>query len=567
MTLERYLDSERSRRIASVFLIGLFGLLYLAVLGERPLFIPDEPRYGEIAREMLGSGDWVVPRLNGLLYFEKPPLGYWLNAISLYIFGENAFAVRFSSAFSTGLSALMVFFIARRYYTSRVVPFLAVFIFLTTLEVQAIGTFSVLDPIFSLLLNAGILVMAGGAYSSGRRRIWLIAISGILFGLAFLTKGFLALALPVLVLVPWLLIRKEYVFLFQHAWIAVAFAALTVAPWALAIHAEQSDFWRYFFWVEHIQRFASESAQHKEPFYYFLMYLPALAFPWIFSLPATLNGLFSEDRPASKSGVTLLLALWVIVPFVFFSIASGKLSTYILPCFVPFSVLTAVGLSSIAAKPRSMQLSLILAAAAAGLFLVALVVFVGKGEDLVFSSAELPKQAFLYGSLAVMAGLLLFAAMTMKAHTRIVTVGVSVIPFMVALPLSMSDSILGRKAPEAFIKDTVSQVPENTALVTNGSLVRAMSWSAKRTDIFVIENGGETTYGLAAPDGAGRFLSPDGLSDLLAGDTSVLIVCKGPCNSATIDMLPPNTVSTSRGNFFAHHVASQPAPKVIAASE
>ena len=208
-----------------------------------------------------------------------------------------------------------------------------------------------------------------------------------------------------------------------------------------------------------------------------------------------------------------------------------------------------------------------LAAAAAGLFLVALVVFVGKGEDLVFSSAELPKQAFLYGSLAVMAGLLLFAGMTRKAHTRIVAVGVSVIPFMVALPLSMSDSILGRKAPEAFIKDTVSQVPENTALVTNGSLVRAMSWSAKRTDIFVIENGGETTYGLAAPDGAGRFLSPDGLSDLLAGDTSVLIVCKGPCNSATIDMLPPNTVSTSRGNFFAHHVASQPAPKVIAASE
>ena len=567
MTLEHYLDSARSRRIASVFLIGLFGLLYLAVLGERPLFIPDEPRYGEIAREMLVSGDWVVPRLNGLLYFEKPPLGHWLNAVSLYIFGENAFAVRFSSAFSTGLSALLVFFIGRRYYTSRVVPFLAVFVFLTTLEVQAIGTFSVLDPVFSLLLNAGILVMAGGAYASGRRRIWLVAIAGVLFGLAFLTKGFLALALPVLVLVPWLLIRKEYVFLFQYAWIAVPFAAFTVAPWAIAIHLDQPDFWRYFFWVEHIQRFASDSAQHKEPFYYFLMYLPALAFPWIFLLPATLKGLLSEDRPTSKSGVTLLLVLWAIVPFVFFSIASGKLSTYILPCFVPFSVLTAVGLSSVAAKPRSMQLWVILAAVAASLFLMALVVYVGKGEDLVFSSAELPKQLSLYGSLVVMAGLLLFAAMMMKAHIRIVAVGASVIPFMLALPLSMSDSILGGKAPEAFIRDTVSQVPENTVLVTNGSLVRAMSWSAKRTDIYVIENGGETTYGLAAPDGAGRFLSPDALSDLLAGEASVLIICKGRCSPATTDALPPNTVSTSHGNFFAHHVVARLAPNEIAAKE
>jgi len=567
MILERYLDSERSRRIAYVFLIGLFGLLYLAVLGERPLFIPDEPRYGEIAREMLVSGDWVVPRLNGLLYFEKPPFGHWLNAISLYMFGETPFAVRFASAFSTGMSAVLVFYLARYFVESRVVPFLAVFIFLTTLEVQVIGTFSVLDPAFSLVLNAGIAVMVISAYATGRRRLWMLVLAGVLFGLAFLTKGFLALALPVLVLVPWLLIRKDYVFLFQHAWIAIVFAALTIAPWALAIHVDQPDFWRYFFWVEHIQRFASEIAQHKEPFYYFLMYLPVLAFPWIFLLPAVLKGLRGEDKSAAKPGMTLLLALWAVVPFVFFSIASGKLSTYILPCFVPFSILTAIGLSSIAVPLRGMKLSLIVASAAVGLFLVALIVYVGNSEDRVFSPTELIKQMALYGSLAVMAGLLLFAATTMKAHFRIVTVGVSIIPFMVALPLSMSDSILGGKAPEAFIKDTVSQVPENTALVTNGSLVRAMSWSAKRTDIFVIENGGETTYGLAAPDGTGRFLSPDALRELLASETSVLIVCKGPCNSTTTDVLPSHTVSTSRGNFYAHHIVTKPASKVVATSE
>jgi 4-amino-4-deoxy-L-arabinose transferase len=87
----------------------LFLLLYLLPLGARPVVIPDEARYAEIPREMLASRDWVVPRLDGLRYFEKPVLGYWLNALSTALFGQNAFAMRLPSAVSTGLSALCLF--------------------------------------------------------------------------------------------------------------------------------------------------------------------------------------------------------------------------------------------------------------------------------------------------------------------------------------------------------------------------------------------------------------------------------------------------------------------------
>jgi 4-amino-4-deoxy-L-arabinose transferase len=558
--MDGYFETPRQRILAASLLALLFGLLYLLFLGDRPLFIPDETRYGEIPREMLASGNWVVPRLNGLLYFEKPPFGYWMSAISLSLFGENPFAVRLSSAVATGMSALLVFAMASAFCRSRAIPFVAVFVFLTTLEVQLIGTFSVLDPVFSTALNAGILAMAAASYSLGGRQTWLLVLAGASFGIAFLTKGFLAFALPVLVVGPWLLVRKQYAFLFGRAWVAVAVAIATIAPWALSIHVQQPDFWRYFFWVEHIQRFTSDNAQHKEPVYYFLMYLPALAFPWVFLLPATWQGLKSEDSHISAPGGRLLLVLWAAVPLVFFSISKGKLATYILPCFLPFSLLTAIGLSSIRWSTRRMKLSLISAAVAVLLLLTAALVFLQLADEPVFLPGELAKQAGLLGSLAVMAVLLTYAAFTRRQEVGLMVTGASVIPFLLALPACLPAATLDRKAPEAFIADVTAKVPGTPAIVANGSLVRATSWSTKRTDIYVIENGGETTYGLSVPDGKGRFLDGEALADLVAREDGVLIFCKGACAPSTTAVLPAGTRNFSSGNFFAHYVPSRPCP-------
>lgn len=555
--IEHYFDSPRKRTIAAVVLVILFMILYIVALGQRPLFMPDEFRYGEIAREMLASGDWIVPRLNGLLYFEKPPFGYWLNALSLATFGENPFAIRLSSAVATAASAGIVFLAGRRFFESRAVAYLAVFIFLTTMEVQAIGTFSVLDPVFAAVLNGGILSMAMAVYAAGQKRAWLSVLAGLLFGLAFVTKGFLAFALPALVLTPWLVLRKDYGFLVRYAWITVICAFLAAIPWALAIHEKEPDFWNYFFWVEHIQRFASENAQHKSPFYYYIVLLPVLAFPWIVLLPTALRNLREPGASVAGDRALLLIVLWAAVPFVFFSVASGKLATYILPCFVPFSLLVAAGLSRLAKDQSMTSRAVTVAGIAAGAFFVVLVLYVYKGGNQFFAEDEWLKKATLYGSLLLATITLIIARKTGSYATRILCVGLSMTPFMLALPVSMPSAVLGRKAPEQFLAETYSRLPIDTVVVSDGSVVRAVSWSTRRDDVFVIENRGETTYGLDAPDAEGRFLEPEDLKRLVGSGTTVLVVCKGLCSLATTAVLPQDTIQSSYGNFYAYVIPPQ----------
>jgi len=130
-----------------IALILLFLTIYIVPLGLRPLIIPDEDRYGEIPREMIASGNWVTPQLNGVRYFEKPVMGYWLNALSMSVFGENAFAIRFPSAISAGISALMMIILLRRYSRSEFQPVLAALVFLTCFQVYGISVFSLLDSI------------------------------------------------------------------------------------------------------------------------------------------------------------------------------------------------------------------------------------------------------------------------------------------------------------------------------------------------------------------------------------------------------------------------------------
>src|SRR5262245_50578347 len=102
------LAAVRARLLPALLLASL-AACYLATLGARPLLAPDELRYAEVPREMIASGDWTVPRLDGVLYFEKPPLGYWLTALAIRAFGERAFSVRLPFALSTLFAAAIVF--------------------------------------------------------------------------------------------------------------------------------------------------------------------------------------------------------------------------------------------------------------------------------------------------------------------------------------------------------------------------------------------------------------------------------------------------------------------------
>lgn len=333
---------KRFAKAALITLVIAFILIYILPIGLRPLVVPDEARYGVIPAEMLETGEWTVPHLIGIRYFEKPVLGYWMTAASFLAFGKTAFALRLPAALMSGLAIVMLVLFARRWTGRWDVAALSGIVLATCLEPVILGSTAVLDAPFSAAITATIVCFYLGWREKGRARFgWMVA-AGFACGVAFLIKGFLALALPSMVLAPWLAWNGRWRDLFVLPWIPAIAATLTALPWSLAVHWKSAEYWDYFFWVEHINRFAGgQHAQHPEPWWFFFPILLIGMIPWVFASPLALIGLLRRGFGSAESK---LLVCWLIIPLLFFSASSGKLPTYILMCFVPASAMMAIGL-------------------------------------------------------------------------------------------------------------------------------------------------------------------------------------------------------------------------------
>lgn len=498
-----------------LLLAGLvFLAAYLLPLGLRPLFTPDEVRYAEIAREMLRHGDWVVPHLDGLNYFEKPIFGYWSHAASLWLFGENNFAVRFPSALASGLTALLLLFFCRlpsRAAAGRQVGGLAVLIYLTILTVVGIGTYAVLDSQLTLFLTLTLIAFFRATEElpkSGAERFWLV-VAGIGCGLAFLTKGFLALAVPVLVAAPYLAWQRRFRDLLRLPWLPFLVAVLVALPWSLLIQLRAPDFWNFFFWHEHVQRFLSKHAQHARSFWFFFALLLPMTLPWSFLLGSVWQGAREPATPSPREHAVLRFALcWLIFPFLFFSVSKGKLLTYILPCFPAIAVLLACWLDRYAAtgKRRSFRAGALLAAGFFALLLVALqfAQLIGHKGAPAFASPW----PWLGGSLVLGVTSVLYLSTLQLQQTwpRLLLFAIAPLPLLCAAPLLMPDLTLARKAPVAFIEQVGRQIPADDLVISDGSVMRAVNWGLKRDDVDVLQNTGELAYGLEQPGSRERFL-------------------------------------------------------------
>lgn len=500
-----------------LFCLGfVFLAVYILPLGIRPMILPDETRYAEIPREIITTGDWVTPRLNGLRYFEKPVMGYWLNALSIKAFGENPFAVRFPSALSAGLTALFLFFFVRRFTGDSLQSGLTSLIYLTFLEVFCIGVFNIIDGIVSFFISASMMMFYlawSERNSTWKYRLFLV-LSGVFCGLACHTKGFLGLILPILVATTFLIWEKEGKRLLTLPWIPLIIAAIVVFPWGYLIHFKEPAFWDFFIWNEHIRRFLAHDAQHKKSFFYFFMILPLGAFPWIAFFPSAISAL--KEKGLKDPFIRFSLC-WLVFPFLFFSVSSGKLATYILPCFAPLAILTALGLSAYlkTGKKKSFDWGVI------GLCLFILLLC----SAMIIIQSNMIRCLPLYtnGSKTILFIISLFSVIiwlisshrSRNGYGKIFFLSMSPLLFYLSLSYLIPDQVLTEYSPGQFLEKNRALIDDKTIVVSTSPQISAVCWVFKRENVFLLVGGGELDYGLSWDDASHRKLSLDQFRELV----------------------------------------------------
>ncbi len=331
-----------SRQVS--FLIAFCFLLFFVNLGQWDLWSPDEPRYAQVAKEMVSGGDWILMHLNGKIYADKPPLFFWLIALSSYLWGGfSSFAVRFPSALFGTLAVLLTFLIGKRLYSYRT-GFLAGLILATSLEFAYLSTRANIDATLTFFTTAAIycFIRWYGIGKEGRNDPFKhISIYGfyICLAIATLTKGPVGFILPLLVGLVYLTIQKDWsgIKRMKLPQGIILFLLIVLAWYLPALLKGGKEYFDETIMLHTVDRFARGSS-HIRPFYYYLCNFPADFLPWIFFLPGSIAYGFA-NRKAGIQREFLFLFAWFVVIFIFFSFSKGKRGLYLLPLFPAVSLM------------------------------------------------------------------------------------------------------------------------------------------------------------------------------------------------------------------------------------
>jgi 4-amino-4-deoxy-L-arabinose transferase-like glycosyltransferase len=341
----------------------VLGVLYFLELGDSGLVNPDEGRYAEIPREMVASDDYVTPRLNNVLYFEKPPLVYWIVAGLLRVFGPSELAMRATPAFFGLLGVLVLYLVARRMH-GRMAGLASAAVLGTSLLYFALGRILLLDMVVSVLMSSTLFCFILGVREppGKTRRLFFYGLYATA-ALATLAKGLIGFLLTGAVMFTWLAIFNQWrrlVPLYLPTGVLLFLAI--AAPWHVLV-AQRNPQWTHFYFVqEHWQRFTTTYHGRTEPFWFFGPVLLLGLFPWMgFLWPAVRSALVGGpaaalDAPATtglrgawtrrkENADAWFFVTWAAFVFLFFSKSQSKLIPYILPVFPPLALLIGKWLS------------------------------------------------------------------------------------------------------------------------------------------------------------------------------------------------------------------------------
>lgn len=333
----------------------LLGTAFLAFwsLGSLPLIDVDEPVYGQVGKEMAHAGlaGWLSPRYGGQLWFDKPPLFYWLTALSMRGFGVSEFTARLPSALFSVVLVAATYALARRAYSAA--PRAALwsgFVLATSLQFFTLARAAVTDMTLAVCLTGALYGLY--AWTHTRQGRW-IALASLMTGLGMLTKGPVALVLVGVQALAYLLLTHQAKRLLSPAlWLGFALCLVVSLPWfGLMIHLHGSLFIDGFLEANNVTRYLQAEHRETSPFWFFLPVLLGGFFPWSLVLPSTLVSAWRQGKTAYKDQAadnpTLFLCLWTALVFVFFSASQSKLVTYIFPLYPAAAVLVGVWLAKL----------------------------------------------------------------------------------------------------------------------------------------------------------------------------------------------------------------------------
>lgn len=340
--------------LMDLLIIALFCVVYLFLfLGGYPLRLPDEGRYAEVAREMLNQHNYITPTLNGVVFFDKPPLYYWLSALAMHIGGVNESMARAASALF-GLLGILGAYVTGYVLDDRRTGLMAAGILGTMPLYFLAAHFANCDLIVAVSISLSLwsTLIAIVRPEINIRRLAMLS-AYFWCALAILAKGLIGLVFPVaaiglfiLVFNRWSLIKSLYLVP------GLLLIALLILPWFIAVSRANPDFLNYFFYVQQYLRFISHSFNDPEPFWFYIPVILLGLWPWPFYLIQTFKQSLRKPLQQSNNTINGFLIIWALVIFIFFSIPTSKTIGYIVPVFPPLALLLARYVAAL--KPENM---------------------------------------------------------------------------------------------------------------------------------------------------------------------------------------------------------------------
>ena len=342
-----------------VLLAAVCAFLFYYGLGAFGLLGADEPRYAQIAREMLARHDWITPTLNGHPWLEKPVLYYWQAMLVFRLAGVTGQAARIPAAFDASALVAAIYFFLRRFRPGSELDGAIVVASSAGMIgfARAAATDMPLASTFSIALLAWYAFYESDKANS-RSRFYL-AISYAFLALGTLAKGPVAPAFAAIIIIAFAGLRRDWAVIRRSLWIpAIALYCTITFPWYIAVQIRNPQFFRFFILEHNLGRFSQDLYHHRQPFWFYVPVFLVAMMPWslllLVALAERVSAIWSagiENLRDPKNSWPLFLLLWMLLPIVFFSASKSKLPGYILPAVPAAALLVTEYLASIRSAP------------------------------------------------------------------------------------------------------------------------------------------------------------------------------------------------------------------------